>query len=141
MLFKVIHIKKKTIDNSYGVTLLDKGEPVVNVEDKEVIVDNDMVFSDKLKKGNSTYADIAFATNSRIGELEKSINSTSSPAEKFSAERTIEGLKRSNIELFAQQELAKANTTDGDDTVDVVDNSVPVAQLGTRIPNRYKGPL
>lgn len=132
--------KEKTIDNSYGVTLLDKGEPVVNVEDKEVIVDNDMVFSDKLKKGNSTYADIAFATNSRIGELEKSINSTSSPAEKFSAERTIEGLKRSNIELFAQQELAKANTTDGDDTVDVVDNSVPVAQLGTRIPNRYKGP-
>lgn len=132
--------KEKTIDNSYGVTLLDKGEPVVNVEDKEVIVDNDMVFSDKLKKGKSTYADIAFATNSKIGELEKSINSTSSPAEKFSAERTIEGLKRSNIELFAQQELAKANTTDGDDTVDVVDNSVPVAQLGTRIPNRYKGP-
>ena len=125
---------EKKIDNSYGVTLLDDGNPVVNVEDEEVIVDNNLVFSDKLKKGNKTFADIAYDINSKIGDLEVQAKTLTKPAEKFSNERTIQGLKKENEELFKEQELVKANTaTNDEDVVEVVDNKVPVAKWGKKI--------
>ena len=51
--------EQKTIDNSYGVTLVNKqnGMPTANVEDEEVIVDGKYVFSDRLSPdGKQTFA-------------------------------------------------------------------------------------
>ena len=126
--------KEKDIDNSYGVTLSEDGEPVANVEDKEVVVDNNLVFSDKLKKGNRTFASIALDVNSKIGELQSKNKGLVRPNEKFANERTIQGLEKLNENLFKEQELVKANTYGTEDEmIDVVDGIVPVAENGIRI--------
>ena len=126
--------KEKDIDNSYGVTLSEDGEPVANVEDKEVVVDNNLVFSDKLKKGNRTFASIALDVNSKIGELQSKNKGLVRPNEKFANERTIQGLEKLNENLFKEQELVKANTYGTEDEmIDVVDGIVPVAETGLRI--------
>ena len=126
--------KEKDIDNSYGVTLSENGEPVANVEDKEVVVDNNLVFSDKLKKGNRTFASIALDVNSKIGELQSKNKGLVRPNEKFANERTIQGLEKLNENLFKEQELVKANTYGTEDEmIDVVDGTVPVAENGMRI--------
>ena len=126
--------KEKDIDNSYGVTLSEDGEPVANVEDKEVVVDNNLVFSDKLKKGNRTFASIALDVNSKIGELQSKNKGLVRPNEKFANERTIQGLEKLNENLFKEQELVKANTYGTEDEmIDVVDGTVPVAENGMRI--------
>lgn len=123
--------KEKDIDNSYGVTLSEDGEPVANVEDKEVVVDNNLVFSDKLKKGNRTFASIALDVNSKIGELQSKNKGLVRPNEKFANERTIQGLEKLNENLFQEQELVKANTYGTEDEmIDVVDGTVPVAENG-----------
>lgn len=129
--------KEKDIDNSYGVTLSEDGEPVANVEDKEVVVDNNLVFSDKLKKGNRTFASIALDVNSKIGELQSKNKGLVRPNEKFANERTIQGLEKLNENLFKEQELVKANTYGTEDEmIDVVDGTVPVAENGMRINKR-----
>lgn len=126
--------KENKIDGSYGVTLSEDGEPVANVEDKEVVVDSELVFSDKLKKGNRTFADIAMDVNSKIGELQAKSKGIIKPAEKFSTERTIQGLEAMNKRLFQEQELVKANTVGTEEeTVDVVDGTVPVGRNGMDI--------
>ena len=126
--------KEKDIDNSYGVTLSEDGEPIANVEDKEVVVDNNLVFSDKLKKGNRTFASIALDVNSKIGELQSKNKGLVRPNEKFANERTIQGLEKLNENLFKEQELVKANTYGTEDEmIDVVDGTVPVAENGMRI--------
>lgn len=128
--------KENKIDGSYGVTLSEDGEPVANVEDKEVVVDNELVFSDKLKKGNRTFASIAMDVNSKIGELQAKSKGIIKPAEKFSTERTIQGLEAMNKRLFQEQELVKANTVGTEEeTVDVVDGKVPMGRDGMYIKN------
>lgn len=127
--------KQNNIDGSYGVTLSENGQPVANVEDKEVIVDNNLVFSDKLKKGNQTFADIALQVNTKIGELQDKLKGAKSNAEKFSIERTIQGLQKSNQDLFNEQEVVKRNTTgDEQETVKVEDGIVPKGANGLRLP-------
>lgn len=122
---------ENNIDGSYGVTLSENGEPKANVEDKEVIVDNNLVFSDKLKTNGRTFASIALDVNTKIGELETKLKSSTKPAEKFSLERTIQGLKKSNKDLFAKQELVKQNTIgDEEQTTEVEGNIVPKAGFG-----------
>jgi hypothetical protein len=126
--------EENKIDDSYGVTLSENGEPVANVEDKEVVVDGNLVFSDTLKKGGKTFAELALEVNSKIGELQVRNKETIKPAEKFSNERTIQGLEKMNQDLFSEQELVKANTVGTkEETVDVVDGSVPVAKNGMDI--------
>lgn len=126
--------KEKDIDNSYGVTLSEDGEPIANVEDKEVVVDNNLVFSDKLKKGNRTFASIALDVNSKIGELQSKNKGLVRPNEKFANERTIQGLEKLNENLFKEQEVVKANTYGTEDEmIDVVDGTVPVAENGMRL--------
>ena len=126
--------KENDIDNSYGVTLSEDGEPIANVEDKEVVVDNNLVFSDKLKKGNRTFASIALDVNSKIGELQSKNKGLVRPNEKFANERTIQGLEKLNENLFKEQELVKANTYGTEDEmIDVVDGTVPVAKNGLEI--------
>lgn len=112
------------IDGSYGVTLSNGKEPIANVEDDEVIVNNDLVFSDKLKKGNRTFADIALAVNTKIGDLQANLKSATKPAEKFSLERTIQGLEKSNQNLFNEQELVKQNTVGSEQEMVEVENGV-----------------
>ena len=90
---------ENTIDDSYGVTLSDNGEPVANVEDEEVIVDNDLVFSDTLKKDGKTFAEHALVINTKIGELQEKGKTLTRPNEKFANERTIQGLEKQKQEL------------------------------------------
>lgn len=124
------------IDNSYGVTLSENGEPVANVEDKEVVVDNNLVFSDKLKTGGKTFANIAYKLNKKIGELEVKNKQLIKPNEKFANEKTIIGLKKANENLFAEQELVKTNTYGNEqETIDVIDGKVPIGANGLRIDN------
>jgi len=128
--------KENNIDNSYGVTLSENGNPVANVENKEVVVDNELVFSDKLKKGNKTFASIALDINTKIGELQAKSKESIKPAEKFSNERTIQGLEAMNKRLFQEQELVKANTIGTkEETIDVVNGGVPVGRNGLDIKN------
>ena len=126
--------KENKIDGSYGVTLSNNGQPIANVEDKEVIVDNDLVFSDKLKKGNTSFADIALSVNTKIGELQNKLTSAKSNAEKFSLQRTIQGLEKSNRDLFNEQEIVKNNTVgDKQETVKVTDGVVPKGAKGIKL--------
>lgn len=129
------HTEKK-IDNSYGVTLSKNGSPVANVEDEEVVVNNDQVFSNKLKKGDETFADIALKVNSRIGELQEVLKTSKKPSEKFSIQRTIEGLENKNNNLFKEQELVKQNTVGStQETVEVENGVVPKGEKGLKLKN------
>lgn len=131
--------KENKIDGSYGVTLSANGKPIANVEDKEVIVDNNLVFSDKLKKGNYTFADIALGNNTRIGLLQGKLKSAKSNAEKFSIQRTIQGLEKANQDLFNEQQVVKSNTIgDQEETVKVTDGIVPKGAKGLKL---YNDPL
>jgi len=131
--------KENKIDGSYGVTLSANGQPVANVEDKEVVVDNDLVFSDKLKKGNRTFADIALDVNTKIGELQSKLKEAKNNAEKFSIQRTIQGLEKANQNLFNEQEVVKNNTVgDKQETVEVTDGIVPKGAKGMRIDSDLK---
>lgn len=132
---------QKTIDGSYGVTLSEDGQPVANVEDKEVIVNNNLVFSDKLRKGNKTFAEIALGVNTKIGELQDKLKGAKSTAEKFSLERTIQGLEKSNQDLFNEQEIVKNNTAGAEpEMVAVEDGIVPKGANGLRIPGQPTKP-
>lgn len=126
--------KEKKIDNSYGVTLSKNNEPIVNVENKEVIVDNNLVFSDKLKKGNETFAKVALKLNSKIGELENKGKKLIKPNQIFANNRTIEGLKNKNQMLFAEQDAMKKNKIGNkEETVNVSNGIVPMAANGTDV--------
>jgi len=127
------HTENK-IDGSYGVTLSDNGKPVANVEDEEVIVDNNLVFSNKLKKGKNTYADIALSLNVKKGALEEKLKSAKNNAEKFSIQRTIQGLDKANQDLFNEQQVVKSNTMgDQEETVKVTDGIVPKGAKGIKL--------
>jgi len=131
--------KENKIDGSYGVTLSADGQPIANVEDKEVIVDNDLVFSDKLKKGKDTFADIALGVNAKIGELQDKLKGAKSNAEKFSLERTIQGLEKTNQNLFNEQEIVKSNTVGEEvETVKVEDGIVPKGATGLNLVSELK---
>lgn len=125
---------ENAIDGSYGVTLANGNEPVANVEDKEVVVGNDLVFSDKLMKGGRSFASIALEVNTKIGDLQANLKSSVKPAEKFSIERTIKGLEKANEELFKEQEMVKQQEVgEGQEMVDVEQGSVPMAESGIRL--------
>jgi hypothetical protein len=127
------HSEKK-IDNSYGVTLSKNNEPIVNVEDKEVVVNNNLVFSDKLKKGKETFAQIALKLNNRIGELEDKSKQLVKPNQIFANNRTIEGLKKKNEMLFAEQDaIKKSKIGNTEETVNVTNGKVPMAKDGLDI--------
>lgn len=104
--------EQKSIDNSYGVTLVNKqnGMPTANVEDEEVIVDGEYVFSDRLSPdGNATFAkkmkSLAMKRNKVEEELsEKQIDTKISNGLK----RTLEGIDLKEKELANQQEMMKA---------------------------------
>lgn len=129
------HTENK-VDGSYGVTLSKNGNPVANVEDEEVVVNNDQVFSNKLKKGDETFADIALKVNSRIGELQEVLKTSKKPSEKFSIQRTIEGLENKNNNLFKEQELVKQNTVGStQETVEVENGVVPKGEKGLKLKN------
>jgi len=132
------HSEKK-IDNSYGVTLSKDGQPVANIEDEEVVVDNKMVFSDKLKKGNKTFADIALEVNTKIGELESNLESSKKPSETFAIKRTIQGLQNKNDNLFKEQELVKQNTVgDTQEMIEVENGVVEKGANGLNLYNRNR---
>ncbi len=117
------HTENK-VDGSYGVTLSKDGQPIANIEDDEVVVNDRLVFSDKLKKGNETFADIALKVNTKIGELQETLKTAKKPSEKFSIERTITGLEKQNDNLFKEQELVKQNTFGDTEEVVAVENGV-----------------
>lgn len=135
--------KENNIDGSYGVTLSKNGNPVANIEDEEVIVDNNLVFSNKLKLNGQTYADIALDVNNKIGELQVKAKNVTKPAQKFSIERTIKGLELANQNLFNRQELTKQNLVGGEenDTVAVENGVVPKGANGLDLSKKSRNSL
>jgi len=99
---------EKTIDNSYGVTLSENGQPVAEVEDGEVIADGQAVFSNRLMADNkNTYADKMKKVTSKRNTLEKRLDGKLTTVSKNTVERQLAGLNMAEESLFKQQELHK----------------------------------
>lgn len=85
---------EKTIDNTSGIKLYRGGNAVAEIEDGEVVKNNSMVYSDRLKAdSNNTYAE-------KAEKLSKEKNSTKSYKKKVI-------LDKKENQLFQQQEASK----------------------------------
>jgi hypothetical protein len=102
---------EKTIDNSYGVTLHKGNQPIAEVEDKEVMVeqpDGDMVFSARLKdeKGVS-FANRMKQLAKKRNKLEKDLDKNYDTKSRNSIERKLAGLNMAEEVLKIKQEEVK----------------------------------
>lgn len=96
---------ENTIDGEYGITLNNGEEDIAEIEDKEVIVDNEMVFSDRLKYNKGvTYAAKAEQIAKKAGKLESRLNDSTDKRERNGIERQLAGTNMANKALFAHQE-------------------------------------
>lgn len=101
---------EKTIDGEYGITLSNGIEPVAEIEDQEVLVDNDKVYSDRLMYDKtSSYADKAKQIAKKAGRLETKLNNTTDTKSRNGYERALAGTKMAEEALFAHQEETKLN--------------------------------
>lgn len=102
---------EKTIDNSYGVTLHKGNQPIAEVEDKEIMVeqpDGDMVFSARLKdeKGVS-FANRMKQLAKKRNKLEKDLDKNYDTKSRNSIERKLAGLNMAEEVLKIKQEEVK----------------------------------
>lgn len=106
---------EKTIDGQYGITLNNGQEDIAEIEDKEVIVDDQMVFSERLKynKGVS-YADKAKQIANKAGKLESRLSKTTDKRERNGIERQLAGTNMANRALFADQEATQIKEGKGE---------------------------
>lgn len=126
---------EKTIDNSYGITLDNGQEPVAEIEDQEVLVDNEKVFSDRLMYSkNKTFADVSKALQIKAGKFENKLDKNTNTATRNTIERQLAGIKMATEKLFQEQESVKEKEGE-----EVLNNVVPKAAKGMLIPS-YKQP-
>lgn len=99
---------EKTIDNQYGITLIDGQKPVAEIEDEEVLVDNERVFSDRLMydKKNS-FADKMKKVANKSAKIEKKLGKTTDVKSRNGYERQLAGMKMAEEVLYNEQELVK----------------------------------
>lgn len=106
---------ENTIDGEYGITLNNGQEDIAEIEDKEVIVDDQMVFSDRLKYNKGvTYAKKAKQIATKAGKLEERLNKINNSRERNSIERQLAGTTMANRALFADQEATQIREGKGE---------------------------
>lgn len=101
---------EKTIDGQYGITLSDGQQPIAEVEDQEVIVNNNQVYSDRLMYDSKrSYADVAKKIAKKAGKIETKLNDTTDSKSRNGYERQLAGTKMAEEALFKHQEQTKYN--------------------------------
>ena len=99
---------EENIDGVSGIQLSKNGEPVAEIENKEVVVDGDTVFSHQLKyDGKQSYADKMRKITAKRNKLEKEQNTTKDKRVKNTIERKLAGLNMAEEALFTHQEHRK----------------------------------
>jgi len=101
---------ESTIDGTSGIKLVNpNGKAVAEIEDDEVIKDNKLVFSDRLKTTTGkTYADEAELLGNRMGKFEKVLaNPNANKYSKNTANLSIDNINSKMDKLFANQESMK----------------------------------
>lgn len=140
---------EKTIDGQYGITLHNGQEPVAEIEDEEVIIDNSKVYSDRLPfNSKQTYADKAKQIAKKAGKIEVKLNKTSDTKSRNGYERQLAGTKMAEEALFAHQEQTKLNEgmqeinklpvmAGGGSLYDVEDTLILPSGERTKVPSYY----
>ena len=116
---------EKTIDNSYGVTMHNPqtGQPEAEVEDKEILVGNEgdqggYVFSNRLKHGNKTFAQLAKAIVTKRGKVEEKLEKSTDTKDRNGLERQLAGFNMAENVLVNKQEEVK--TLEGEQIVNTM---------------------
>ena len=99
---------EENIDGVSGIQLSKNGEPVAEIENKEVVVDGDTVYSHQLKyDGKQSYADKMRKITAKRNKLEKEQNTAKDKRVKNTIERKLAGLNMAEEALFTHQEHRK----------------------------------
>ena len=99
---------EETIDGVSGIQLSKNGEPVAEIENKEVVVDGDTVYSHQLKyDGKQSYADKMRKITAKRNKLEKEQSTAKDKRVKNTIERQLAGLNMAEEALFTHQEHRK----------------------------------
>ena len=99
---------EETIDGVSGIQLSKNGEPVAEIENKEVVVDGDTIYSHQLKyDGKQSYADKMRKITAKRNKLEKEQITTKDKRVKNTIERKLAGLNMAEEALFTHQEHRK----------------------------------
>ena len=99
---------EEKIDGVSGIQLSKNGEPVAEIENKEVVVDGDTVYSHQLKyDGKQSYADKMRKITAKRNKLEKEQNTAKDKRVKNTIERKLAGLNMAEEALFTHQEHRK----------------------------------
>ena len=99
---------EENIDGVSGIQLSKNGEPVAEIENKEVVVDGDTVYSHQLKyDGKQSYADKMRKITAKRNKLEKEQNTAKDRRVKNTIERKLAGLNMAEEALFTHQEHRK----------------------------------
>ena len=99
---------EEKIDGVSGIQLSKNGEPVAEIENKEVVVDGDTVYSHQLKyDGKQSYADKMRKITAKRNKLEKEQNTAKDRRIKNTIERKLAGLNMAEEALFTHQEHKK----------------------------------
>jgi len=96
------------IDGQYGVTLNNGQQDIAEVEDKEIIKDNEKVYSARLMYNkNQSFADKAKQIAKKTAKLETSLDKTNDTKNRNGIERSLAGMKMADEALFNAQEQVK----------------------------------
>lgn len=96
------------IDNSYGVTLFEQGNPVAEVEDGETISEENYVFSDRLKADKKhTFAKKSILLGKKRNKIEEKLERTNDIKSRNGYERMLAGFNMAEEVLKMQQEEVK----------------------------------
>ena len=99
---------EENIDGVSGIQLSKNGEPVAEIENKEVVVDGDTIYSHQLKyDGKQSYADKMRKITAKRNKLEKEQNTAKDRRVKNTIERKLAGLNMAEEALFTHQEHRK----------------------------------
>ena len=99
---------EEKIDGVSGIQLSKNGEPIAEIENKEVVVDGDTVYSHQLKyDGKQSYADKMRKITAKRNKLEKEQNTAKDRRVKNTIERKLAGLNMAEEALFTHQEHRK----------------------------------
>lgn len=115
---------ERTIDNSDGITLVNKStnRPEANIEDGEVVINDSLVYSDRLKfDKKNTYADVAKNLAKKREKLTTYGDKHKDSKTQNGIERQLAGLDIAENDLFNSQELHKMMTNN---------NRVPMMKKG-----------
>lgn len=102
---------ESVIDNTQGVKLINKqtGLPEAEVEDDEVIVDGEYVFSDRLTvDGNKTFANKMKTITMKRNNVENALSTTTDTKIRNGLKRQLQGIDLETEKLKEHQELVKA---------------------------------